>query len=335
MTSIYVAMADALLVATGETGDWQASERLQDHDLKCVLATASRPDRVLVGTFDDGLHRSTDGGEAFERVGADTIESPSVMSLAASPGDPDVVWAGTEPSAVYRSTDGGETWEQLPGLTDLPSASQWSFPPRPHTHHVRWLEVAPDDPDRLYVGIEAGAFVRSTDGGDTWEDHPEGARRDNHSMDTHPDREGLVFTAAGDGFAVSRDGGDTWTHPQEGLDHRYCWSVVADPGEPDRLVMSAARGARTAHLPGTAQSYVYRRAGRDDAWHRLDSDVLPTGEGVLRTILATTGAAGVVYAANNHGLFRSTDAGLSWDALGVAWPDRFNSQTCRGLAVVA
>jgi len=246
-----------------------------------------------------------------------------------------VVWAGTEPSAVYRSTDGGVSWEPRPGLTALPSAARWSFPPRPHTHHVRWLEVDPHDPDRLYVGIEAGALVRSTDGGETWQDHPEGARVDNHSIETHPDREGLVYTAAGDGFAASGDGGDTWVHPQEGLDHRYCWSVIADPGDPDRLVMSAARGARTAHFPGAAQSYVYRRDGRGEAWQRVDSDALPTGEGVLRAVLATTGEAGVVYAANNHGLFRSADAGSSWEALDVPLPDRYEPQTCRGLAVVA
>ncbi|MFB6178546.1 MAG: WD40/YVTN/BNR-like repeat-containing protein [Halorientalis sp.] len=341
MVTIYAAMEDALLVVTGEPGDWQVTERLADHRLECVLATPARPDRVLVGTFDDGLYRRPDGGGdetsasngGFERVGAASIDSPSVMSLAASPADPDVVWVGTEPSAISRSSDGGTTWEHRPGLTDLPSAGRWSFPPRPETHHVRWIEVDPHHPERLYVGIEAGAFVRTDDAGATWQDHPEGARYDNHTLETHPDREGLVYTAAGDGFALSRDGGDTWEHPQNGLDHRYCWSVVADPGDPDRLAMSAARDARQAHYPGAAQSYVYRRVDGDD-WTRVDSDVLPTGEGVLRAVLATTGDPGVVYAANNYGLYRSDDTGGSWLALDVPWPDRFETQTCRGLVVL-
>lgn len=99
MSTFYIAMEDALLVATGDTGDWRARERLRDHRLECVAATAERPERVLVGSFETGLHRSTDGSESFERVGANVLPD-AVMSLAISPHDPDVVWAGTEPSAV-------------------------------------------------------------------------------------------------------------------------------------------------------------------------------------------------------------------------------------------
>lgn len=333
MTRIYAAMEDALLVATADGSDWQSRTCLVDRRLECVATTTERLERILVGTFETGLQRSTDGGDTFERVGTDTIDQNAVLSLAVSPRDPELIWAGTEPSAVYRSTDGGETWELRPGLTDLPSADNWSFPPRPHTHHVRWLEPDPSSPGRLYLGIEAGAFVRTDDGGDTWQDHPDGARRDNHTLETHPDAEGLIYTAAGDGFAVSRDGGETWTHPQNGLEHGYCWSVVADPGDPSRVVLSAARGARTAHSSGTAQSYVYRREG-GERWQRVESDTLPTGEGVLRTVFATDSDSGVVYAVNNRGLFRSNDAGKTWEVLAVEWPDQFETQTCRGLSVL-
>lgn len=97
--------------------------------------------------------------------------------------------------------------------------------------------------------------------------------------------------------------------------------------------MSAARGARSAHSAGTAESHVYRRDG-SGPWKRVESDVLPTGDGVLRAVLATTGGPGTVYAANNRGLYRSGDAGESWTALDVAWPERFHGETVRGLAVV-
>jgi photosystem II stability/assembly factor-like uncharacterized protein len=333
MTRLLVAMEDGLHVIDGKQADWTATERLHDRRLECVAATDARPDHILVGTFESGLQVSTDGGETFRRVGREPIDADAVLSIAVSPHDPDTVCVGTEPSAVYRSTDGGETWEPRPGLTDLGSASRWSFPPRPDTHHVRWIEPDPHESGRLYVGIEAGAFVRTEDGGSTWHDHPSGARRDNHTLATHPDTEGLVYTAAGDGFAVSRDGGDSWSYPQDGLDHRYCWSVVTDPGDPETIVLSAASGARRAHTPGAAESYVYRREG-DGPWERIESDALATGSGTLRAVLATTGEPGVVYAATNHGLARSTDAGETWTALDVSWPERFTDQTCRGLAAV-
>ena len=334
MPTAYVALKNRLLVCEGNDGSaegWTTAERLEGYDPRCVVANGGT-DRVLVGTFEDGLFRSTDGGETFERLETD-LEHEAVMSLAVSPHDSDVVYAGTEPSRVYRSTDGGDSWTHLEGITDLPSEPEWFFPPRPETHHVRWLEVDPFDPERLYVGIELGALVLSEDGGDTWRERPPGSRRDNHSLATHPDREGRVYSAAGDGYAWSDDGGDSWEQVHDGLEHTYCWSVVPDPGDPDRVLVSSANGARSAHTARTADSYVYRREG-DEPWQRLDGRGLPTGEGVVRAVFATTGEPGAVYAVTNRGLFRSSDFGDSWSRLDVDWDDRLETVTPRGLAVV-
>ena len=326
----YVALDDRLLVVRGDRphdSDWHATECLVGHDFECVAASPDAPERVFAGTVESGLQRSTDGGETWAEAGA---FDDRVTAVAVSPHDPDVVWVGTEPSAVYRSTDGGRTFDHREGLTDLPSADRWSFPPRPHTHHVRWLTVDPRDPDRLYVAIEAGAFVRTTDAGKTWESHPEGARRDNHTLATHPDAPGRVYTAAGDGYAESGDGGETWRYPQEGLDHRYVWGLAVDSADPDTVVVSAASGARSAHSPGTADAYVYRRTG--DAWERA-MDGLPEPAGTVRAVLDSGREPGEFVAVTNRGLFASDDSARSWTRLDVDWPDD-GSQVGRGLAVV-
>ncbi|MFB6192502.1 MAG: WD40/YVTN/BNR-like repeat-containing protein [Haloarculaceae archaeon] len=345
--TVHVALRDRLLVIEGEDGVPTAGERLVEHDLECVAVHPDRPDRVFCGTFGAGLQRSIDGGDSWERVGIDAIdpgEDPetarrrgtdgiSVMSVAVDPADPDVVWAGTEPSALFRSADGGESWERVEGITDLPSAGEWSFPPRPYTHHVRWIEVDPADRDRVYAGIEAGALLVTPDGGETWIERPPGSRRDNHTLATHPDATGRVYAAAGDGYAESTDAGESWERPQDGLDHRYVWSVAADPGDPDTVVVSAASGAGNAHGHGGAEdadSYLYRRTG--GSWERVGEGV-PTGEGVLRAVLAAGRAAGEFYAANNHGVYRSRDGGESWEILPIAWPGSYRKRTVRGLAV--
>lgn len=281
--TLYAAFEDGLLV-DGEV-------RLTDVAVECVTAEG---DTVLAGTFDDGLYRSTDGGETFSRA----LGDERVLAVARGHGE---WWAGTEPSAVYRSTD-GESWNRLPDLTTLPSSDEWLFPPRPHTHHVRWLEPGHED-GSWFVAIEAGALVRTVDGGETWIDRPPGARRDTHTLATHPDEPGRVYCAAGDGYAESTDGGDTWSYPQEGLDHRYCWSVAVAPSDPDVRVLSAARGARRAHSVG--ESYVYRNAG--DGWARTD---LPQGEGTYRYVLTATDEG--IWALSNRGVFRS-DAGDDWE----------------------
>ena len=349
MPTCYAASRAGVLAVRGLDADGAAAEgrsgptaavALERDDVECLDAAADAPNRVFCGTFEAGLHRSTDAADTWERVGAGTLPA-SVTSVTVSPHDPDVVYAGTEPSAVYRSTDAGATWSERRGLTDLPSAGEWSFPPRPETHHVRWIAVDPADPDRLYVAVEAGALVRTTDGGDTWERRAVAARRDTHAIAIHPDAPDVVRAAAGDGYAESRDGGETWTYPQDGLEHRYCWSVAVDPGHPGRVLVSAAAGSRRAHVPESAASYLYRRtvadAGAGDAtaeWERLDDAGVPTGKGVLRPTLAGGRSAGEFFALTDRGLFRSRDGGDRFREVDVEWPAAFRDRTTRGLAVV-
>ncbi|QZP37024.1 WD40/YVTN/BNR-like repeat-containing protein [Halobaculum magnesiiphilum] len=332
MTTVHAAMRDHVRVVDPEAGTVAAAPDLDGRALECVAVHPAAPDRVFVGTFESGLWRRTDGGETFERVGGDAIEQDAVTAAAVSPNDSDVVWAGTEPSRVYRSTDGGDTWTHRDGLVDLPSSDGWAFPPRPHTHHVRWIEPDPHDPGHLYVAVEAGALVTTADGGETWRDRVPGSRRDTHSMATHPDAPDRAWGAAGDGYAETADGGETWCHPQTGLDRTYCWSVAVDAGDPDRVLVSAARGAHEAHSAASAETYVYRRVGDAD-WERLDGRGLPLGEGVTRPVLAA-GDPGAFYALSNRGLYRTTDAGDSWDEVAVDWPDRIADLTARGLVVL-
>ncbi|AUX09982.1 BNR/Asp-box repeat protein [Halalkaliarchaeum desulfuricum] len=321
MTTAYVATPDGLLVAEGISSATEtAAIRLPGERINCVAASPSAPDRVFAGTFEAGLWRSTDGGETFERVGR-AIDPNAVTALGISRHDPDTVWAGTEPSRIYRSTDCGETWTRLDGLADLPSAPHWSFPPRPDTHHVRWIEPAPADPDVWYVGIEAGAFVVTRDGGDTWQDRPPGSRRDNHTIATHPDVPDRVYSAAGDGYAESEDAGRTWEQIHDGLEHRYCWGLAVNPGDPDTVLVSAASTARNAHRRGP--SYLYRKRSNDDdtdggtdegKWRLLEDVELDVGEGARRPVLASGTEPGVLYAACDDGLYRSVDAGVNWSS---------------------
>jgi len=285
-------------------------------DVQCLDAG---PLGVYCGTA-DGVYRQSDGDpESWTRVAA-------VGDVTAVAVDDSGVWAGTEPSAVYRAPD-GETFTECGGLTDLPSSDDWAFPPRPSTHHVRWVEPTGE---RLYVAVEAGALVRSPDNGETWRDRVSSGPYDTHSMATHGDRPALAYSAAGDGFYVTADGGDSWRTAEAGLDRTYCWSVACDPGDPERALVSAADGPRRAHDAGTASSAVFRRDGSDADWERCDD--LPGPNGLLAASLAATGD-GEAVVATNRGLYETTDWGASWTELDAEWPAALASERPRGLAV--
>ncbi|MGQ0548475.1 MAG: WD40/YVTN/BNR-like repeat-containing protein, partial [Armatimonadota bacterium] len=241
-------------------------------------------------------------------------------------------YAGTEPSAVFRSTDGGETWKELHGLSKLPSASTWSFPPRPETHHVRWIGVDPHEPRRLYVAIEAGALVRSLDGGDTWIDRTPDGPYDTHTLALHPHARGRLYSAAGDGYYESRDEGRTWENIESGLRHGYLFGVAVDPADPEMVAVSAASGPGRAYSPANATSYLYVKKG-NGGWESI-RDGLPDPKGTTISFLATRpNEPHTIYAANNRGVFRSRDAGMSWEPLDLAWPERFLQQSVQGFTL--
>ncbi|MDQ4079104.1 MAG: glycoside hydrolase, partial [Chloroflexota bacterium] len=303
---------------------------------RCVAVDPFNRDRVYCGTSGNGVWWSEDGGGTWQAVG-EGVGYDEVTAVAVSPVEEEsglgVVYVGTEPSRVFRSVDGGASWEEQSGLTELPSADSWSFPPKPYTHHVRWIEADPHVEGRIFVCIEAGALVRSLDGGETWVDRVPGGPYDTHTLATHVRAAGRVYSAAGDGYFESYDGGESWEQPMAGLRHRYVVGLAVDPADPDVIVVSAASSPRRAYNAGVAESYLYRRAG-EEPWEAI-GEGLPAPEGMTINIPASHPAEpGVFYSANNHGVYRSSDAGLSWSQLDIEWPQAYRSQRVQAVAVV-
>jgi hypothetical protein len=221
------------------------------------------------------------------------------------------VYAGTEPSALYRSDDDGQTWRELSGLLELPSRPTWSFPPRPWTSHVRWIAPSPHDEGVVLAGIELGGLMRSTDGGERWDDHRPGAQPDVHSLAWHPRAAGRAYEAGGGGAAWSEDAGDTWQPADDGRDRHYAWSVAVDPDDPELWYVSASTGPLAAHRRGSdPQAGIYRRA-HEGGWIPLTvgfPDPLPA---MPYALVAVEG--GRVFAGLANGeLWESLDRGDGW-----------------------
>lgn len=334
MTHLYLATGDALAVIRPRRSRWEAALELVGLPTQCAAADPLRPERLYCGTFGRGAWRTDDAGRSWRPVG-EGIAYGEIMSVAVSAveraGEAGVVWAGTEPSALFRSEDGGATWSERGALRSLPSAPTWSFPPRPWTHHVRWIMPDPVAPARLFVAIELGGVMRSLDAGVTWEDRKPGSQPDAHTLGAHPLAPGRVYEAAGGGYAESRDAGATWRRADTGLRHRYLWSLAVDPEDPETIVVSAAAGPFEAHTAEGAESVLYRRTA-GQGWQEV-RDGLPDPRGTRAYELAANPAEpGVFYAATRDGdLFRSADAGHAWKRLDVDWPERYRPRDAHAL----
>lgn len=281
MPLLYLATGDGPLVVAPRGDRWRAHRPLDIRPASCIAIDPHRSERVFCGTTRDGVWRSDDVGASwrrvFEGVPHDRVTALTVSGTERS-GGLGIAYLGTEPSAIFRSADGGETWQECKGLNGLPSSGEWSFPPRPQTHHVRWIAPDPHAPGRLFVAIEAGALVWSPDGGASWRDRVPGGPLDTHELATHPEVPGRLWSAAGDGFFQSDDAGDTWHRAEDGLQHRYCWSLALDPCDPGIAMLSATAGPRQAHSPNQAEAHLYRRTSDGDPWHEV-RDGLPEPKG--------------------------------------------------------
>jgi photosystem II stability/assembly factor-like uncharacterized protein len=336
MTTLMVGMQDSLLVLESTSG-YKIHECLKGTNPQKIAFDPRNPDRAYCATFGDGLWKTDDGGQTWNSTGKDVISSPYVMSVSVCPLDHgnnfNKVYVGTEPSALYISNDGGNSWEKMETLNNLPSSTSWSFPPRPWTHHVRWIEPDANNTDYVFVAIEAGALVQSRDGGKTWIDRIKEGPYDTHTLTTHPKAPKRLYSSAGDGYFESFDYGESWSRPTEGLRHHYLYGLAVDSGDPQNVIVSASMGPSSAYSIEDAESFVYRRDEDGKKWKAISND-LPEPKGTTITVLASNPkAAGEFYAVNNRGLFISTDSGISWRELDIQWPKEYLLQPPWALAV--
>jgi hypothetical protein len=297
---VFVCTPDRLVRVRRAHERWIAEAALEGMGVHCVAADGAR---VLVGSRGRGAFLSLDEGATWDQI---ELPERDIFSVAISPAD-GALYAGSEPSRLFVAREGGP-WTELEALQDIPSRSRWSFPPRPWTHHVRWIAPDPHRAERLLVGIELGGLMYSDDGGATFSDHRPGAKRDAHSLAWHPRIGDRAYQAAGDGAAWSRDGGRSWEAADAGRELGYCWAVAVDPVDPERWYVSAASGPRAAHSRDGARGRLYRWNGRWEAL-LLAPDSMPyalaPSEGDLLAGMA------------NGRILRSGDRGESWDEIGV------------------
>ncbi|WP_252312418.1 hypothetical protein [Sinobaca sp. H24] len=338
MEIVYFSAGRSILEVKKEQQEWTLHEKITPNTFLCLAADPNRPGLLYGGTFNDGLWVSRDSGDTWHPAGAG-ITHKRIMSVAVSPievkNDMSVVWAGTEPSGLFRSEDGGNTWTDCPSLLDLPSRPSWSFPPRPHTHHVRWIQTDHHNENRIFVGIELGGVMKSEDKGAHWEDRKPNSQYDCHSMAVHPRVSGRVYEAAGGGYAESFDGGTTWQTVNEGLrPYNYLISVAVDPADADTVVASASKSPYEAYNPERANTIVVRRKN-GGPWARAHEG-LPDADGSAHFALAShVSRPGVFYAVNNLGMFISYDAGQTWNKISIEWPEHVKTKRIPGFTMIA
>ena len=230
-----------------------ADIELQPGNPNVVYATMwhglRKPWTIISGGAEDGIFKSTDGGDNWTRLGGGLPTGIVGKSdLAVSAAAPQRVYALVEAKVgggLYRSDDAGERWTLVnttPGIITRPF------------YYVN-VDADPTNADVVYAGAEG--FYKSTDGGRTFRSirTPHG---DNHDMWINP-TDGRIFVQSNDGGAnVTLNGAQTWS-TQANQPTAEIYQVAVDEQYPYR-VYGAQQDNSTLIVP----SLPVGSAGLDD-----------------------------------------------------------------------
>jgi hypothetical protein len=315
--AVLIATMDGVVELRSEDGTWSSAQRSLAGRHVSALLSDPAGERIYAGTHGDGLF-TRESATSDWTLNSTGLTSHNVFTLACtSDAAGTIVHAGTEPARLFRSRDGAR-WDELPALGAFPTSGLWNFPAPPFVAHTKHVDFDPRDRRIMYVAIEQGALLKSTDGGETFRElHFQDAsyvlNKDVHRVAINPLDPDELYVPGGDGISYSRDAGDSWTH-------------IATPkmriAYPDQLFCSTDTNGTIYVTGGGTSPDVWRRTGdanstmarsRDHGrtWEELP---LPARRGNFEaaTMVAWPGGFGFFAGTSDGEVFWSGDRGESW-----------------------
>ncbi len=205
--------------------------------------------------------------------------------------------------------------------------SHWRFPAPPHIAHTKHIAFHPDDPRTMFVGVEQGGLLKSTDAGASFQVIP-GMDDDVHRTLINPRHPDQIYVTTGIGMYVTGDGGKTWEQWTD-RDHEiggYPDLLMHHPRRPETMfVASAQTGPGSWYRDHYAGSRISRSTDGGWSWE-------PVGGFPDRPLRTAFEAMCLEDWGESFSVFGATATGEVWcsDDGGQHW-----SEVLRGLAPIS
>ena len=246
-----------------------------------VSGVRGRPNEAYFGAVGGGLWKTTDGGENWAPVTDFQITAASVGAVAVSETNPDLVFIGTGETCIRGNIMPGD------GVYRSRDAGEtWEHVGFRESHGISKIRIHPTNPDIIFVA-SFGKY-------------------------SAPSEERGVFK--------STDGGDTWRRVLYRNDETGAIDIAIDRNNPDVMYASLWQAYRKEYTmsSGGPGSGMFKSTDGGETWTEITRNPGMPQEGVVGRIgLAVSSAnSNRVYALfenDNGGLFRSDDAGATWE----------------------
>jgi photosystem II stability/assembly factor-like uncharacterized protein len=227
----------------------------------------TNPRTIFVGTgesnmrnsvsYGDGMYKSTDGGENWQKIGLDSTEHIAKIAIHPKNGNvvfvaaPGPLFKDSPHRGLYKSEDGGKTWVKSLYISEKAGAADVSIDPsNPEIIYATTWEFR-RMPYSFNSGGPGGGIWKSTDGGKNWKRIQNGLPPGligRVALTLAPSApKNLVAIAELDsnktGLYISENGGDSWKSQSASLNvvsrPFYFSTIVIDPKEPKRVYRPA------------------------------------------------------------------------------------------------
>jgi photosystem II stability/assembly factor-like uncharacterized protein len=310
-------------------GTWRITDKNLDTFQISALVTDPSSGLVFAGTAGHGLYVSEDRGRTWQRR-ENGFRNNHVFAMALdNRRDRPVLYAGMLPPALYRSVDLGLTWEELSSLNDIPDADKWNFRAPPGAPHVKNIAFHPVDRDTLYVCIEQGGLMQSSDGGrtwrelDTWFEAEDTFYRDSHRVVLAPNDPRVMYMATGDGLCKSTDAGASWKRLTTGQDRvGYPDALFLDPHDETTVYIGGAGGHPGTWDQNTARPGVTVSRDGGATWRELNKGLPEPIRGNIEamSMVDSPDALAFYFGTAMGEVWASENRGESWVLIAVMPP---------------
>jgi photosystem II stability/assembly factor-like uncharacterized protein len=230
------------------------------------------------------------------------------------PSEPGVVYAGTQPAGLFRSEDWGHSWEPVDSMNRHPYRKYWTGTGGGDSC-LHSIHVDPRDARHVYLSVGAGGSYQSRDGGETWELFCHNA------VPTDPRAVALIQQFIVEGVPAGVDRGP-WDRDPAGLNELHHMRV--DPKNPDRIWGQAHWGVFRSDDSGTTWQDV--TAGLP-SFHGFPIAVTRRGLDAVYVVPLDYGQDNFRVCPGQLAVYRTRDAGRSWEALTKGLPGPYDFQS--------
>ena len=261
----------------------------------------------------DGIYKSTDAGDNWNKIGLDSTEHISKIIIDHS--NPNIIyvsvpgplWSSSKHRGLYRSIDAGKTFEKIFYINENTGCADISMDPR----NAQTLYATTWEFRRLPYSFNSGGagsgIYKSVDAGKTWKELSKGlpakpfGRVALTLAPSSPDNMLAIVESNKTGLYISADGGENWKEQSASMNvvsrPFYFSTLVIDPKDPKRVYRPALNFSYSSD-----GGYSFTDAGSEGGWVHSDHHAL----------WINPNNTDQMYLGTDGGVYMSMNKGVNW-----------------------